>query len=218
MADQLATPQDLASLVQSDLDLSTATVVIEAVTAVVQEAAGNQRLIQVVNDPFEIEGTTSPWLVLPQRPVTAVSSVVRDDGCVVALGTGISANYKKVGNRLWSRTGWQAGLGVGLYEPYPFTQNGAFLGASGCSQTPTIVSGLYSHGYVAGSQDLQLARSYVLAIARGIVTNAVGATSESIDDYHVAYDAAAARVEANPSITKSLRRKYGARAGLARIG
>lgn len=205
MADQLATPEDLASLMQSsNLDLSTAVTVIEAVTAVVQEAAGNQRLLQVVDDPFQIQGTTDSYLALPQRPVISVSSVVRDDGCAVTFGVG----YKLIGNRMWSRTGWQGDFGWGRY--------GAFFAAYG--QTPTIVSGIYTHGYPAGSQDLQLARAAVLGISKGITTNPSGGTSVSIDDYSVAYEAAATRMENSPAMQRALRRKYGTRAGLVRTG
>lgn len=217
MADQLATPQDLAALVQSDLDLSTATVVIEAVTAVVQEAAGRQRLIQVADDVEVIQGTTDAWLALPQRPVTAVSSVVLDTGDTVTLGTG-SADYKLIGNRLWSRAGWQTDFGFWFSQPYlgrilPGWSDGVWD-----SQTPGLVTITYTHGLLSTDWRYQLARSATLGIAKGIVVNANGLTSERIDDYSVAYEAAATRMEASPALRSALQRQYGRRAGLVRIG
>lgn len=218
MADQLATPGDLVSLVQADsLDLSTAVVVIEACTAVVQEAAGNQRLIRVVDDVLPIMGTTDSWLELPQRPVVSVASVTRDDGETVTIGTGLTADYKLVGNRLWCRFGWQVDLGWPAYDTSIYGRIYS-TGGYGNSRSPTVASVIYTHGYADGSQDLQLARAAVLGLGRGIVSNAKGANSESIDDYSVTYAAASAAMEASPTLRASLRRKYGRRAGLARIG
>jgi hypothetical protein len=51
MADQLATPEDLAALLQdSQVDRATAELLLECATAVVQSAAGGQRILQVVDD------------------------------------------------------------------------------------------------------------------------------------------------------------------------
>ena len=59
MADQLATPTDLANLVPgSSLPAATATLLLECATAVVQAAADGQRIVQVVNDVLTLAGTT----------------------------------------------------------------------------------------------------------------------------------------------------------------
>jgi hypothetical protein len=97
VADQLCTPSDLASLLQSDLDLSTATLLIECGTAVVQATTG-QRLVRATTTP-SIPGVWSQWLDLPQWPVVSVASVAID-------GTTISG-WKLVGVRLWRAAGWQ---------------------------------------------------------------------------------------------------------------
>ena len=193
MADQLATPADLASLLQQDLDASTANLLIECATAVVQDVAGGQRIVEVAGETLNILGLTDSWLDLPQLPVTAVASVTLDG---TALTSGIlPTNYKLRGNRLWRTCGWQCYVGQ-----------------------PSDVVVVYTHGYAVGSQELQLARNAVLSLAKLGYTNPSGVSSESIDDYNVSYNAMAASLEASPFIKAALRKKYGRRAGLVRIG
>lgn len=196
MADMLATLQDLADALQiplADLPVGTGTLLLEVGTAVVQEAAGGQRIIQVVGDPFSLIGTSDAWLDLPQIPVTAASAVTLDG---IALTVGIAGtNYKHRGNRLWRTDGWQTYVGQ-----------------------PSDVAGTYTHGYAAGSQKLQLGRGAVLSLAKGQFTNASGVQSESIDDYNVTYQAMSASMEATPHLKAALRRQYGRRAGLVRLG
>lgn len=200
MADQLATPSDLAALLQQDLDASTANLVIDAATASVQEAAGNQRILQVANDTASLTGLTDPWLDLPQIPVTAVASVTLD-GTAVTAGSpgGVWTTYRRRGNRLWRGEGWQTYAGE-----------------------PSDVVVVYTHGYAAGSQDLQLARAATLSIAKGMYANPAGVAREQIDDYAVSYARAAGEaselMEAAPGLRTALRRKYGRRVGLVRVG
>lgn len=105
MADQLVTLSELASFVQSDLDASTANLVVNAATAAVQAACG-QRLVAVVADEVTILGTTESVLWLPERPVTLVTSVELDGDALT--------DYRLMGaSRLWRSRGWQAVL----YEP-----------------------------------------------------------------------------------------------------
>lgn len=196
MADQLATLQDLADALQiplADLPSGTGTLLLECATAVVQEAAGGQRIIQVAGDTFSLIGTTDAWLDLPQIPVTAVSSVTLD-GTALTVGIG-STNYKHRGNRLWRTDGWQTYVGQ-----------------------PSDVAGTYTHGYAAGSQDLQLGRAACLSLAKGVFTNPSAVQSESIDDYNVTYQAMSAAMEAAPFLKAALQKKYGRRAGLVRLG
>lgn len=211
MADQLATPQDLASLLQADVDTSTATLLIEMATAIVQGACGGQRIVQVVDDVLTLLGATDSWLDLPQIPVTAVSSVVLD-GTTLTVGT----DYKLIGSRLWRKCGWQTNLGMPW--DWPATWRSASLPAGYPVQEPSTVVITCTHGYPAGSQDLQLARSGVLSLARGGYSNPSGASSESIDDYSATYDAMAGRMEAAPFLKAALTKKYGRRGGLVRIG
>lgn len=212
MADQLATPADLAAyLKQTNLDLSTLTLLIECATAVVQEAAGGQRIVQVVDDTFEMAGFSDSWLTLPQWPVTAVTSVTLD-GVTLVAGT----DYKKFGSRLFSASGWQNKLGLPWCDAVSqWTGQGP---RTASWQEPSTVAGVYTHGYAAGAQELQFGRSAVLSLAGGVFNGTPGAASESIDDYSITYDKMAAQMETSPFLKAALRKKYGRRAGLVRVG
>lgn len=195
MADQLCTPEDLASALQQplgDLNAATLTLWAECATAVVQSAAG-QRIVEVVDDELELIGTTDSWLALPQIPVTAVLSVELDG---VALSEGRGAEqYRLRGNRLWRTCGWQQYCGE-----------------------PSDVVVVCTHGYAAGRQELQLARAATIGLAKLPYVNPSGVSSESIDDYNVSYDRMSAQMEATPYLKAALRKQYGRRAGLVRIG
>lgn len=193
MADQLATPEQLASALQQDLDLATATLWLNAGTAVVQAAAGRQRIVEVVDDEIVLIGGTESWLWLPQRPVSAVASVTLD-GELLSEGTG-SGQWQRFGSRLWRDEGWTA-------DPY----------------RPSRVGAVYTHGYPAGNQGLELGRSAVLGLAKSVYPNPTGATQIKIDDYAEVYAAMAARMEASVGLRGALKAQYGRRSGLAKIG
>lgn len=194
MADQLATPADLASLVQGDVDTATATLVIEACTAVVQAAADGQRIVQVTNETASIVGTTGQYLRLPQWPVTAIASVTLDGVALTAGAAGSgSSTYRLVGDRLWRGCGWQTYCGE-----------------------PSQVGFVYTHGYATGDQKLQLARGTVLSLGRGLLMNPSGVTSEKIDDYAVAYEKASEALDASPALKALIRKQYGRRAAMVR--
>lgn len=211
MADQLATPTDLAALLQSDVDTSTATLLIEMATAIVQQACGGQRIVQVVGDVLTMGCYSDSWLDLPQIPVTAVASVVLDGVTLTA-----NTDYKLIGNRIWRRYGWQANLGYPWDWSYSWAH--ATIPPGYPVQEPSTVVVTCTHGYAAGSQDLQLARSAVLSLARSGYSNPSGASSESIDDYSVTFDAMVAQMDAAPHLKAALNKKYGRRVGLVRIG
>lgn len=191
--DLLATTADLAAALQiaeSDLDQDAALLLLQTATAVVQAITG-QRLVEVIDDPFDVAAPTSSTLLLPERPVTAVSSVVLD-GTTLSLGTACGT-YRLVTNGLWRDTGWATCYG------------------------PTRVTGFYSHGWAAGHQKLQLARSAVLSLVKGCYVNPDGVFSEKIDDYSVAYEKTSAAMDASPFLTAALRRQYGRPAGFVAL-
>lgn len=193
MADKLASASDLASLLQITMtaeQTARAEMLIECATAVVQQAAGNQRIVEVEDDPGEQMGTTDSWLWLPQRPVTAISDVEIDGEALT-----VDTDFKRFGSRLWRECGWAE-----------------------CWTEPSTITYVYTHGYATGSQDLQLARSAVLSLTRGVWDNPTGAVREAIDDYSVAFEAMAATMDASPYLSKALAKKYGIPAGLVRIG
>ena len=190
MADQLASTEDLATWLQESLDRATAELVIQAATAVVQAITG-QRLLEVVDDVHATAGPLASTLRLPERPVTAVSAVAID-GVALAVGT-TSGAYRLTSQGLWRDLGWASTDG------------------------PTHVTVTYTHGWPLGSQQLELARSAVLSLAKTAISNPSGAVSEKIDDYAVAYEKSASAMEASPFLRSALRRQYGPRAGLVSI-
>jgi hypothetical protein len=201
-ADQLATPQDLASLVQRDwasltaAQQATATLIVEICTAVVQAAADGQRIVEVAGDTATLTGTTESWLRLPQIPVSAVASVTLDGEALTAGAAGSGGTtYRLRGDRLWRGDGWQTYCGE-----------------------PSEVVVVYTHGYASGAQRLQLGRGAVLGLGRGLFVNADGVLREQIDDYAVAYEAASEALDASPILRAALRWEYGPRGGLVRIG
>lgn len=220
MADQLATVADLASALQQDVDTSTATLLVECATAVVQEACGGQRIVQVVDDQLAIMGDTNWWLALPQIPVTAVTAVVLDGTTLTTAAN----DYKVFGNRLWRKQGWQTNYGWPL--DWPWSTWGPWVGVNGApfnwwdlqSGEPSAVAITYTHGYPSGHQMLQLARGFVLSLASGAYANPSAAKSESIDDYSITYGQMASALEASPYMKAALRRQYGRRTGLVRLG
>lgn len=165
-----------------------ADVLLEIATGEVQAAAG-QDLLRVTDDEFDVTGTTDSWLYLPQRPVVSVSSVEIDGQAVT--------DFKKRGNRLWRCDGWAC-------NPYE----------------PTAVTGLYTHGYEVGDTRLWLARKHTLSVAAYLRSNPSGATGMSIDDYREQYGQGTdARIDLLPKLAQQLlRRTYGARAGIVRVG
>ncbi|HEX5995677.1 MAG TPA: hypothetical protein VFY84_11095 [Jiangellales bacterium] len=191
MADQLCTPEDLATLLGQPAD-ARMTLLVEIGTAVVQAETG-QRLVEVVDDPVTLLGTTDAWLDLPQRPVTAVTSV-SVDGQAISEGT-TTGTYRRFGARLWRDCGWAT-----------------------CWTEPSTVEVVNTHGYAPTAQELQLARGAVLSIIRSWWDNTAGVRSERVDDYAVTYEQIAAQLEASPSLRAALRRQYGRRAGLVRVG
>lgn len=192
MADQLATPEQLASFLQQDLDAATADVLLNAATAVVQ-AAARQRLVEVEDDTLTRIGTTEAWLWLPERPVSEVTSIELD-GEALTVGDDLK-EYLDATGALWRACGWAA-----------------------CSWRPSTVVVVYSHGYPADDQRLELARGATLTLAATPYSNPSGASQVKIDDYAEVYSALAARMEAATGLKRALRSQYGRRSGLVKVG
>jgi hypothetical protein len=84
------------------------------------------------------------------------------------------------------------------------------LGWSTNATAPSQVTVTYSHGLLAGAQDLGLARDFTLALAAAGYGNPGGvASSEQIDDYRVTYADADSRMRVTDSMRDQLRAAYG---------
>lgn len=186
MADQLATPADLALALDVPADVLRMTLLIECATAVVQAITG-QRIVEVEDDEIvlDLDGyDCGLYLPLPERPVTAVSAV--------SVGATAATDYRTQlrRGRLWRAYGWRSTL-----VRYPLSE-------------PSTVTVTYTHGYPTGHQKLQLARSAVLGLSGHVYINPTGVTQERLDDYSVTYEAMMARAEASPFLVAALRKQY----------
>lgn len=187
----LASPTDLAAALQRDVDTASATLALEVATAVVQAAAG-QRIVRVTGETETVWGGSDRVLRLSQRPVVSVASVSYG-GSLLTQGTA-SGTWRVAPDGIWRDLGW-----------------------SECSWEPSPVTVVYTHGFLAADQGIQLARGVALSVARGLFTNPDGVTREQIDDYAVAYAEAAAAMDAATGLAARLRKQYGLKAGMVRI-
>lgn len=185
MADQLATPQQLANLLQltwADLSAdqqATLTMLVELATAKVQDACG-QRLVDAESTAvIDVEmWECDRYLPLPQRPVRSVESVEIDgEACT---------DYLLRSQQLWRLYGWNVN-----------------------SSAPTQVTVAFTHGYLDGDQALQPAVNDTLVLARMGWGNPSGVTGESLDDYRVTYAEADARMQVTPPMRDALIAAYG---------
>jgi hypothetical protein len=191
VADLLATPADLASLLQRDVDTASATLALEVSTSVVQAAAG-QRIVRATTTDGMVWGGSDRTLMLPERPVISVASVTYG-GSLLTQGTA-SGTWRIAPDGIWRDLGWAE-----------------------CAGEPSPVLVTWTHGYQVTDQEIQLGRGAALSLARGLFNNPDGTIREQIDDYAVAYAEAAAALEANPTLTALLRKQYGRKAGMVRI-
>jgi hypothetical protein len=192
MADMLASDEDLASLLQKDIDTATAVLTLEICTAVVQAACGGRRIVLVTDDTEEVWGGTESLLRLSQAPIVSITSVTYN-GEELEEGTA-SGTWRRAKHGLWRDVGWVEVCG----EPLP-------------------TNVVYTHGHdpngsAKDRQATQLGRGIVLNLARGLFENPGGIAREQIDDYSVAFEKATAALDASPSAKALLRRQYGPKA------
>lgn len=180
---------DLRSWLQEpDLDAAAATLALAAATAHIQGATG-QTISAVAGDVVVFDGIDDQWLVLPQRPVTAVSAVAVNG---VALAPG---DWTLSGSRIYRYTGWNRVLTVG-----------------GWGRTPTLISVTYDHGYDPVPDDVVGA---ALGIAAELASNPDGLIAEDIDDYRRRWAESAS--PAAQMLLDGVVRRYGVRARSVRL-
>lgn len=188
MADQLATPADLASFLQLGAFASltaakqaTITMLVELATSKVQRAAGGQRILEATSTGAVIDlqpGYDDCYVSLPQLPVRSVATVLLNGATIT--------DYYVRSHSLWRSVGW-----------------------TGWSYIPPQIITTYTHGHPAGSQALQFARTTVMELARGGYGNPYGQTSKAIDDYRVTYAEADARMVLPQPTAEALASAYG---------
>lgn len=153
-----ATPADLAAYLQREpfaggAETASAQLALDIATSAIVAETG-QTFEAVVDDEIVLDTHGDGDVYLPQRPVTAVASVVtRDRGAVATTTRTLNTEFEVRGHRLrW------VGLGAGW--PYEVTV-------------------VYSHGYQTIPDDVKGA---TLALAAEIYTNPEGLASSALDD------------------------------------
>lgn len=200
MATALVTPEELSSWLQEDLDTATATLLISQATAIVQEATG-QTLVQVLGDTVVLDGQPEPYLALPQRPVTAVSSVTMQDANLAPI-TLDPSQYTLRGNRIWRAWGWQF---AAVFLPPVKMLGYQYLEWPPPSQVTVVCD----HGWAPGAPQLEPARSAVFALCAQAYVNPGGSRSVAVDDYTETYSDQFAGMQMPESTKALLRRRYG---------
>lgn len=159
MPDMLATPAQLASAMQQDLDLASAELALQGATAEVQDATG-QRLVRVTDDTVTLPAVSGrSLLTLPQQPVVSVSSVT-------AYGSPVT-DWELVDGQLERLAGW-------------FGLPGA------TSAWVSRVTVVYTHGFAVIPQKL-VEVTLRLAAERYSVTSGRSVVSVQIDDFAERY-------------------------------
>lgn len=119
-----------------------------------------QDISAVVGDTMDIEAPDGPWLTLPQRPVTNVTSL--------AINGHVVGDFSQIGDRLYRLFGWR----------WPSVDTVPPLAIYGLKST---IHAVYDHGYSP-------VPDVIVAVCRRVVMramdNPLGASGgEAIDDY-----------------------------------
>lgn len=181
-ADLLALPADLITLLGSPADLTTpvATMLIELATSKVQGAVG-QRIVDLTDTALVDVDDYANWSQWLELPQHPIRSVAS-----VTIDGGAVTDFLLRKQKLWRLNGWMSN----------FWQ-------------PSQVAVVYTHGYPAASQYLQLARQVTLSLASGVYINPGAVTSEGVDDYKVTYQEAMGRMELTEYTRQALIDAYG---------
>lgn len=149
MADMLATAEDLATLLQQDVDTASASMAIELATGVIQDAAGWRLVEESVSGLAVIP--MGPVVVLPTTHLTALT--MSDAGRALTQGTSMWWTQAGLVTRVWGP----------LMTPILWT-------------TPAVAS--FTHGWPQAQVPQQL-RALCLAVAARIYDNPTGNRQET---------------------------------------
>lgn len=160
---QLATPTELASYLQQDLDASTANLVLTLASARFEYVAGTKFSPTAMT--YQVEGRGQPVIALPRTPVISVSAVR------VAGATLAASEYTLVIANLYRVIGWGR-----IYGPTIATA--PYVGFP-----PDLVEVDFTYGYASVPDDVKGA---VLESAGAAYDNPdASVVAEQIDDYSV---------------------------------
>jgi hypothetical protein len=177
---RFATAAELASLLQQDVDTSSAEQALDMATAEVQNLVGQLIEQDTVVAHLWVTDPCEQLLTMPQRPVTAVTAVTID-------GTAVT-DYTVLPHALWREDGW-------------------IDGAQESAGQPIRVTVAHTYGFATIPDDIKRA---CLHLAAQMYVNPEGSGGgERIDDYQAPrYSSAEASLP--PIFERNLRAKYGA--------
>lgn len=207
MTAELVTAEELSAWVGVSIPQARADLFISAATALVQAETG-QTLTQVIGDTVVLDGRPEEWLPLPQRPVTAVTSVTMQDANLAPV-TLDPSQYTPRGNRIWRAWGWQFSA---IFMPPVKMLGYQYL----TYPPPSQITVVFDHGWPPGHQNLELARMAVFGLGASVFANPAGSRSISVDDYTETFADSVAGMQLPASVRAALRRRYGHSVGSVR--
>lgn len=156
-----ATAEELASLLQRDLDTATAELVLDLASAAIR-ADVDQQIDQVEDDTVTIDPPAARALLLPELPVTAVTAVK-----IGAVELVADTDYS------WTPAGIIRRTGTAV------TVNDLTVDGWRWGTAPKSIEVTYSHGYPAGHRHLDTCRSVCLQAAARAYLNPEQVISKS---------------------------------------
>jgi hypothetical protein len=159
MADMLATPEDLATHMQQDVDTASATLALELATGAIQDALGWRILQETVTGRSILPLGPGGLLQLPTAYLTALA--LTEGGITLVDGR----DYSWTPSGLVTRMGWGA--------PYVFPL------ASVVPWRAYPILATYTHGFVASSVP-QAIRGVCIQVATRLFDNPTGLRSENV--------------------------------------
>jgi hypothetical protein len=173
----LATPSDLASYLQQDVDTSTATLVLAISSTLFETAAATK--FSATSATYTVEGRGQPVINIPNSPLIAIVQV-RIAGAIIA-----STEYTQVLNNLYRTIGWGRVLGPTLatapYMAFP----------------PELVEVDHTYGYASVPDDV---KGVVLETAGAAYMNPdITMVRERIDDYDIERSRTDGGIQLSPS-------------------
>lgn len=186
----LAAQSDVEAIMQRSLTTAEAgycTVLLNTASGKVREFAGNQIIAQVLGDVITLPGTWEQRFILPQRPVTNISSIVVNGSALPATGyTWDRTGAVEVlsGSFLPDASGSMVGARDSLWGPAGSIYASPTTAPNWGGPQATIVV-TYDHGWATIPSSVTDA---VAAMVASTIATPVAVGSEQIGGYKVVYD------------------------------
>jgi hypothetical protein len=138
-----ASTDELASHLQQDLDLATATLALDLATGIVQGAIGATITQATITAVLHVTDPCNPWLRLPQAPATLVTAVT--------VGGAAVTDYIVTPAELWRAIGWAT---TQTYDGEPVPVTVAYTGGFAVIPADVKAATLFVAGQIYGNPEL----------------------------------------------------------------